>query len=98
MPKISRRLSGTGAFRSRTPTNQQTAENFTNMAQDFSRQRALVPDRKAGVLVEATRGMTRGDYRTMNASGRPMALGVDGVGKGRVDVGGSPDDRGPRKF
>lgn len=98
MPKMIRRLSATTVFRSRTPTNEQTASNFTNMAFDHSRQKEVVPDRKPRVLIEATQGISRGGYRTMNRSGQPMALGVKGVGGSRVNMGGAPDSPGTRKF
>lgn len=94
MPKISRRLDSLTSFRTRTPTNEQTAANFTNMAFDYSRQKDVVPSGSAIVV-----GEVRG-YRTMNPGegGRPMALGVRGVGGNRVDVGGAPDHPGTRKF
>jgi hypothetical protein len=97
MAKMNRRLDGITSFRSRTPTNEQTASNFTNMVFDFSRQKDLIPDRKSTVLMEATNGTTR-RYRPMNKSGKPMALGLDGVGGSRVNLGGAPDYPGTRKF
>lgn len=68
MPKMNRRLDSNTTFRQRTPTNEQTADNFTNMAQDFSRQKPVVPDKI---------GNSSGGYRTMNSGGRPKALSVD---------------------
>lgn len=99
MAKMNRRLDGITSFRSRTPTNEQTASNFTNMVFDYSRQRPLIPDLKPTVLIENTQGLNRtaSDYRPVNASGRPYALGC-GAGSSRIDVGGSPDDRGTNKF
>lgn len=98
MAKMNRRIDSITSFRSRTPTNEQTASNFTNMAFDHSRQRALLPDRKARVLVENTHNTDSGGYRPVNGSGKPFALGIDGVGGGGIDVGGSPDARGTDKF
>lgn len=94
MPKISRRLDSVSSFRTRTPTNEQTASNFTNMAFDYRRQKEVVPSGRAIVVGNVT------GYRTMNPGegGRPMALGVKGVGGKRVDVGGSPDHPGTEKF
>jgi hypothetical protein len=98
MPKMIRRLGSITSFRSRTPTNEQTASNFTNMVFDHSQQKEVVPDRKPKVLIEATAGISRGGYRTMNRSGQPMALGLKGVGGTRVNLGGAPDSPGTRKF
>jgi hypothetical protein len=81
MPKTNRRLDSISTFRQRTPTNEQTADNFTNMAQDFSRQKAVVP------TGWGTQG--GGGYRTMNEGGRPKALSVD--------VGGVPNKPGAPK-
>jgi len=98
MPKMNRRLSSITTFRSRTPTNEQTAENFTQMVYDFSKQKAVVPDRNPKVLIETTRGVSPGGYRCMNVSGKPMALGIDGIGGRRVHLGGAPDEPGPKKL
>lgn len=99
MAKMNRRLDSITSFRSRTPTNEQTASNFTNMAFDHSRQRALIPDRKSKVLIENTQGLPSDKpYRPMNSNARPFALGIDGVGGSKIEMGGSPDDRGTDKF
>lgn len=98
MPKTVRRLSNLTTLRGRTPTNPQTAENNMQMVFDHSQQKAVVPDRLSGVLIEATRGLASDAYRTMNKNGRPMALGIKGVGGSGVDLGGAPDAPGPRKF
>lgn len=81
MPKTNRRLDSITTFRQRTPTNEQTADNFTNMAQDFSRQKSLMPTRLGS--------SSYGSYRTMNESGRPKALSVD--------VGSVPNKPGTTK-
>jgi hypothetical protein len=83
--KTVERVSTTTTFRSRPPTNVQTASRAPNMVFDHSKQFAVFPDRLPNSLIEATnsqRGIV--GYRTMNRSGRPFAL--------KVDVGGSPDD------
>lgn len=103
MPKMNRRLSLSTTFRSRTPTNEQTASNFTNMVFDHSRQKALMPDRWPKRLVEATVLNSISNRRPMNASGKPMALGITDtggirIGGDRIEVGGSPDSPGTRKL
>jgi len=82
MAKMNRRLDAITTFRQRTPTNEQTASNFTNMAQDFSRQKSVVPTGTIGAPCDGT-------YRTMNAGGRPKALSVD--------VGSVPNTPGTSK-
>ncbi len=82
------RQSNTTTYRERAPTSPEIASRgMTNMAIDFSRQQAVVPSRFG-----STHRETPG--RTMNRSGRPMALDVM--------VGGSPEasgmpKAGPRK-
>ena len=85
--KSALQVSGNTVIRKREPTNLHTASKNVNMVFDHSKQFALLPDGKPKVLVEATNS-TRGEhnYRTMNRSGRPYALGTM--------VGGSPDDPG----
>lgn len=80
-------LSGSGVLRKRPPTNYHTASKNVNFAFDHSKQFALLPDGNPRSLIEATH-MTgkENNYRTMNRSGKPFALGVS--------VGGSPDDSG----
>jgi hypothetical protein len=78
-------LSGTGTLRRRDPTNRQTASHNVNMVFDHSVQSPLWPDGNPNALIESTHATgTDRNYRTMNRSGRPYALGVH--------VGGSPDD------
>jgi len=74
------RLSGSTVFRCREPTNPHTADKFTNMIWDYSRQNAVVPSKGFSQL--------RADQssRTTNRTGSPMSL--------NVMVGGSPDTAG----
>lgn len=87
MPKMIRRLDRLTSFRSRTPTNEQTASKNNNMVFDHSRQAAVVPD--------CVTGGSKGGYRTMNVGGAPMALHAF-VG-GSPDAGGDPLDGHPTK-
>lgn len=100
MPKTVRRLSNLTTLRGRTPTNQQTADNNMQMVFDHSQQKAVLPDRnpRDKRLIEATHALTPGGYRTMNKDGRPMALGIKGVGGTGVELGGAPDAVGSRKL
>lgn len=84
--KETMRLSGTISLRRRDPTNSQTASKVPNYCFDHSKQMPVWPDRRPDALIENTQGVDFKSYRTMNASGRPYALGVD--------VGGAPDDPG----
>ena len=74
---MNRRLDSITTLRQRTPTNEQTADNFTNMSQDFSRQKSVVPTGVIGAPCD-------GSYRTTNAGGRPKALSVDVGGTANV--------------
>jgi hypothetical protein len=68
-------------LRERDPTSPEIANRGNvNMVMDFSRQQEVVPSRL---------GATMNTSRTMNASGRPMALDVM--------VGGFPDARASNK-
>lgn len=80
-------VSGVSVMRKRPPTNMHMASKNVNMTFDHSRQFALLPDGNRRALIEATHA-TGGEnnYRTMNRSGKPYALGTM--------VGGSPDDPG----
>lgn len=64
---MTRRLSGTTSFRSKTPTSPQTADKFTNMTYDYTQQRDVVPN---PVFTGTHDG---GGYQTMNSGGRPFA-------------------------
>lgn len=96
MPKMNRRLDSLTTFRQRTPTNEQTADNFTRMVFDHNRQRAVVPG--INKVMSATRGVDVAGYRTTNTDGKPFALGVDSVGGRKINVGGAPDAPGTDKF
>jgi hypothetical protein len=79
--------SGLTTLRRREPTNEQTASKHPNMVWEYSKQQAVLPDRLPKVLIESTQQYSGpGNYRTMNASGKPYALDVM--------VGGSPDTAG----
>jgi hypothetical protein len=80
-------VSGTSVLRRREPTNTQTMSKMTNMVWDYSKQQKVWPDGKPNALIESTHAThSNENYRTINRSGRPYALGVQ--------VGGSPDDGG----
>lgn len=84
MPKMNRFIGANTTFRRRTPTNEQTAANFTNMVFDHSQQKSVVPSDVVGGCKHSY------STRPMNSDGRPKAL------RG-IDIGGSPDDPGTRK-
>lgn len=77
------RLSLTSTFRSRTPTNSQTAGKAPNFVFDHSRQQRIVPAGRVNLAIHATQGFEPDGYRTTNRSGKPLAL--------NAMVGGSPD-------
>ena len=79
-------LSGTGVERRREPTNDFMTSKHPNMVWDFSTQQPFWPDGNPNTLVESTQQFNVRNYRAMNRSGHPYALGVN--------VGGSPDDGG----
>jgi hypothetical protein len=85
--KLAVRTSTSTTLRRREPTNYQTASKNVNMVWDYSQQQKVWPDGRPNSLIEATQTThTNQNYRTMNKSGKPYALGVM--------VGGAPDDRG----
>lgn len=82
--KSSLPVSGNTVMRKREPTNYHTACHNVNMVWDHSSQEAAIPTgNRKGIIVATDRAT---GYRSMNASGRPYALGCM--------VGGSPDDPG----
>lgn len=85
--KTAVRTSTSTTLRHREPTNPHTSSKNVNMVWDYSRQQKVWPDGRPDSLVEATQTThTNKNYRTMNKSGKPYALGVM--------VGGSPDTQG----
>jgi hypothetical protein len=80
------RTSTTSTLRRRDPTNPHTASKVPNMVFDHSQQLAVWPDGRPASLIEATQTTGNSQYKTMNKTGRPYALGTM--------VGGSPDQRG----
>lgn len=84
--KESLRISATTILRKRAPTNMNTASKVPNMVFDHSNQMRIWPDKRPKALIETTQKTNEHDYRTVNRSGHPFALGVN--------VGGSPDDPG----
>lgn len=92
--KRSFRMSSITNWRERTPTSPALANRGNvNMVQDYSRQQKVMPNTLGGRAVfneslAVSEGNTR-RLRTMNASGKPMALDVM--------VGGFPDARASNK-
>jgi hypothetical protein len=81
------RVSPSVVMRRREPTNPHTASKLPNMVWDYTNQQKVWPDGKPNSLIEATQTTHSNDnYKTMNRSGHPYALGVF--------VGGSPDTPG----